>query len=80
MQTISREGGCFTFSFMTYSLDKNTSHGPRTVQHAQLLPQHISSRYQHSEYLQRFRDMDTYEEKHFWLPLMLTFNDQDIEL
>ena len=80
MQTITVSGGSFSFSFMSYSLDKNKSNGPRTVQHAQLLPGHLSNRYQHADYLIRFRDMDTYEERHFWLPLMMTFNNNDIEL
>lgn len=80
MHELTRKGSSFSFTFMTYSYDKNKSSGPRSVQHAILLPGHVKDKNQYSDFLLRFRDMDTYEEKHFWFPLLLEFNGEAIEL
>ena len=74
MHELTRAGRSFSFSFMTYSYDKNKSNGTRCVQHAMLLPSHARDSNKFAEFMLRYRDMDTYEEKHFWYPLLLEFN------
>lgn len=80
MHELTRAGKTFSFNFMSYSYDKDKSHGPVTVLHAQLLPSNRKERNRFSDYMLRFRDMDTYEEKMCWQPLLLEFNGQQLEL
>lgn len=63
MHELTRAGKSFSFSFMSYSYDRDKSHGPVTVLHAQLLPGNRTDHNRYSDYMLRYRDMDTYEEK-----------------
>lgn len=80
MHRLTTEGKSFSFSFMSYSYDRNTSHGPVTVLNAQLLPSNRNERNQYHDYMLRYRDMDTYEEKSCWQMLLLEFNGEQLEL
>lgn len=80
MEELTRAGKTFSFSFMSYSYDKNVSHGPVTVLHAKLLPSNRKERNQYSDYMLRYRDMDTYEDKMCWQPLLLELNGEQLEL
>lgn len=80
MEELTRVGKTFSFSFMSYSYDKSVSHGPVTVLHAKLLPSNRKERNQFSDYMIRYRDMDTYEDKMCWQPLLLEFNGEQLEL
>lgn len=80
MEELTRAGKTFSFSFMSYSYDKNVSHGPVTVLNAKLLPSNRKERNQYSDYMLRYRDMDTYEDKMCWQPLLLEFNGEQLDL
>lgn len=79
MQELSRRGESFSFSYMSYSYTLDKSHGPVNVPHAQLLPS-SSTRNRYTDYMLRYRDMDTYEEKQCWQLLLLEFNGKELEL
>lgn len=79
MHELTRAGKSFSFSFMSYSYDRDKSHGPVTVLHAQLLPGNRTDHNRYSDYMLRYRDLDTYEEKSCWQPLLMEFNGQELE-
>lgn len=70
----------FSFSFMSYSYTRDTSHGIVTVLRAVLLPGNLKDRNSFNDYMLRYRDLDTYEEKSCWQLLLLTFNGEDLTL
>lgn len=80
MHELTREGKTFSFSFMSYSYGRDESHGIVTVLHAQLLPSNLKTRNRYSDYMLRYRDMDTYEEKSCWQLLLLEFNGEPLQL
>ena len=80
MKVLTDQGKTFSFSFMSYSIDKNKSHGIVTVEHAKLRAGNRKDRTRYNEYLLNFVDMDTLEEKTCWQPLLLEFNGIMLEL
>lgn len=70
----------FSFSFMSYSYTRDTSHGIVAVLRAVLLPGNVKERNSFNDYMLRYRDLDTYEEKSCWQLLLLTFNGEDLTL
>ena len=80
MKVLTDKGQTFSFSFMSYSIDKNKSHGIVTVEHAKLRAGNRKDRTRYNDYLLNFVDMDTLEEKTCWQPLLLEFNGIMLEL
>lgn len=80
MKVLTDKGETFSFSFMSYSIDKNKSHGIVTVEHAKLRAGNRKDRTRYNDYLLNFVDMDTLEEKTCWQPLLLEFNGVMLEL
>ena len=80
MKVLTDKGKTFSFSFMSYSIDKNKSHGIVTVEHAKLRAGNRKDRTRYNDYLLNFVDMDTLEEKTCWQPLLLEFNGIMLEL
>lgn len=80
MKIISDNDGTFSFSFMSYSYDKNISHGVVTVEHAKLIGTSKNENNRYADYMLNFIDMDTLERKHCWQLLLLEFNGQQLEL
>lgn len=68
----------FAMSYMSYSLQRGESHGEVEVEHALL----IKNPKTHDEDVQNFmltyRDQDTGEAKHFWQPLLMSFNHEPL--
>ena len=73
MKVLTDQGKTFSFSFMSYSIDKHKSHGIVTVEHAKLRAGNRKDRTRYKDYLLNFVDMDTLEEKSCWQPLLLEF-------
>ncbi len=69
----------FAMSYMSYSRTRGESHGEVEVEHALL----IKNPKTHDEDVQNFmltyRDQDTGEAKHFWQPLLMSFDHQPLE-
>jgi len=65
---------------MSYSYTRDTSHGIVTVLRAVLLPGNLKDRNAFNEYMLRYRDLDTYEEKSCWQLLLLTLNGEELTL
>lgn len=80
MKVLTDKGQTFSFSFMSYSIDKNRSHGIVTVEHAKLRAGNRKERTRFNDYLLNYTDMDTLEDKTCWQPLLLEFNGIMLEL
>lgn len=80
MKILTDKGETFSFSFMTYSIDKHVSHGIVTVEHARLRAGNRKDRTRYNDYMLNFVDMDTLENKTCWQPLLLEFNGQMLTL
>lgn len=77
---VSREGGSFSFTFMTYSIDKQVSHGLRHVCKARLLERSKKEKNQYGEYMLSYIDLDAMQKSHFWQPLLVELDGEPITL
>lgn len=80
MRSLTKMGIPFSFSYMTYSQDKNFSDGPKTVNRAKLRPGTNKINNAFSEIMLNYIDLDTDEPRQFYQPLLMTFNGQILEL
>lgn len=80
MRRLSARRESFSFSFMSYSIARRRSEGVVTVRRARLNKQNRRERNQYSDYMLQYTDLDTGETASCWQPLLLTFNDTELEL
>lgn len=80
MRRISKEGGEFSFSFMTYSITKRKSGGPRLVSRARLSKQSRADTVEQADNLLNFVDLDKGEYNRCYQPLIMTFNGNKLNL
>ena len=78
MRMLSAKGIPFAFSFMTYSMQKHESHGEVTVERALLVRNEKRGEDDLNNYMLTYTDQDTGEAKHFWQPLLMSFNHEII--
>lgn len=85
MRTLSAKGQPFALSFMSYSRTRRKSHGIVEVEHAILVknPKPTATNgsapdLSASDYMLAYRDQDTGEAHHFWQPLLLSFNHEEL--
>ena len=65
MRRLSEEGQSFSFSFMSYSYDRKQSRKEHN---------------RFSDYMLNYINLDTLENGSCWQPLLLTFNNEELEL
>lgn len=80
MRQLSSEGKSFSFSFMSYSYERRKSDGVVHVEHARLRKQSRKENNRFSDYMLNFINLDTMEYGTCWQPLLLDFNDIELEL
>jgi hypothetical protein len=80
MREKSEKGETFSFSFMTYSYERDTSSGVVKVEHARLRKQSTKEKNRFADYMLNFVDTDTAEYGMCWQILLLEFDKQDLEL
>ena len=80
MKQLSDRDECFSFSFMSYSIDKNRSHGIVTVERARLIGGSRIEKNRYADYMLNYIDMDTLERKSCWKILLLEFNNIELNL
>jgi len=78
MRELTAKGQPFAFSFMTYSTQKHMSHGEVSVEHALLVKNEKRGEDDLNNYMLTYTDQDTGEAKHFWQPLLMSFNHEII--
>jgi len=79
MRELTAKGQPFALSFMTYSMQKRESHGESACEHALLVKNEKKGDDSLNNYILTFRDQDTGEARHFWQPLLMSFNHQMID-
>ncbi len=80
MRRVSREGGSFSFSFMSYNSSKGATDGVVFVPSARLLQREDRKFNRHAEEMERYINLDTMEARRFWHPLLMTYNNEVIEI
>ena len=80
MRRLSASGETFSFSYMSYSHTRRKSDGIVSVRRAKLGKQFRKERNQYADYMLDYTDLETGERHTCWQPLLLTFNDQELEL
>lgn len=80
MRQLSSEGKSFSFSFMSYSYERRKSDGVITVNNARLRNQSHKENNRFADYMLNFINLDTMEYGVCWQPLLLSFNDNELEL
>lgn len=80
MRRLSCEGKSFSFSFMSYSYERRKSDGVVAINKARLRKQSRKDTNRFANYMLNFIDLQTMEYGMCWQPLLLSFNDEEIEL
>ncbi len=80
MRRISRNNGSFSFSFMSYNSSEGTSGGIVYVSSARLLGREDRKFNRNAEEMERYVNLATGEARRFWHPLLMTFNNEKIEI
>lgn len=80
MRELSRLRIPFSFSFMSYSIARRKSEGIVTVRRARLCKQNRKERNRYSGYMLNYIDLDTGKQASCWQPLLLTFNENELQL
>lgn len=80
MRELSRLRIPFSFSFMSYSIARRKSEGIIYIRRARLCKQNRKERNRYSGYMLNYIDLDTGKQASCWQPLLLTFNDNELQL
>ena len=78
MRQLTERKPPFSLSFMTYSMSRHASHGEVTCEHALLVKNEKAKDDDLSNYMLTYRDQDTGEARHFWQPLLMSFNGEPL--
>ncbi len=79
MREMSEREEEFAFSFMSYSLTKEESHGEVFVEHALLRKNWKESRNSYQDYMLTYVDTDTGQAHQMWQPLLMSFQHEPLE-
>ncbi len=80
MRELSERKKPFAFSFMSYSRDRQNSHGIVEVHHARLKPRAKAAKYENADLIEEYVDLDTGESKRFYQCTLMFFNGSKIAL
>ena len=84
MRQMSEREEEFSFSFMSYSLTRDESHGEVFVEHAILYKRSKGSKGSkemgYQDYMLTFLNTDTGEVRQFWQPLLMTFQHKPLKI
>ena len=80
MRRLTAAGAFFSFSFMSYSRDRQKSEGIVEVRKAKLRKRGDKKYNQFAEIMEEYLEVDTNQPKHFYHPALLTFNGQKLTL
>lgn len=73
MREMTERGEEFAFSFMSYSLTRDVSHGEVFVEHAQLVKNPKDAKNSYQDYMLTYKDTDTGQAHQLWQPLLMSF-------
>ena len=78
MREMTERGEEFAFSFMSYSLTRDVSHGEVFVEHAQLVKNQKDAKNSYQDYMLTYKDTDTGQAHQLWQPLLMSFQHQQL--
>lgn len=78
MRALTAKGESFAFSYMSYSMQREQSHGEIEVEHATLIKNPKAQKTEYDDYMLTYKNLDTDEAHHFWQPLLMTFNHEPL--
>ena len=79
MREMTERGEEFAFSFMSYSLTRDVSHGEVFVEHAQLVKNQKDAKNSYQDYMLTYQDTDTGQAHQLWQPLLMSFQHQPLD-
>jgi len=77
---LSAEGKSFSFSFMSYNSQAGTSEGVIEVRNGRFLSREDKRHHRDAEIVERYINLDTMETRHFYQPLLMTFEGEKVIL
>ena len=80
MRRLSEKNIPFSFTFMSCNLTDGTSDGVIQVHHARFLSREVKQRHKDADIVERYVNLDTMETRHFYQPLLMTFNGNKVTL
>lgn len=80
MRHLSAEGIPFGFSFMSYNGSEQRSEGVIEVRRARLRCRTRVEHHRHAEIVEEYTDLDTFENRRFYQPLLMSFNGEKVVL
>lgn len=78
MRVLTAKRVPFAFSYMSYSMQREQSHGEVEVEHALLIKNPKAQKSEYDDYMLTYYNQDTDEAHHFWQPLLMTFNHEPL--
>lgn len=79
MREMTERGEEFAFSFMSYSLTRDVSHGEVFVEHAQLVKNQKDAKNSYQDYMLTYQDTDTGQAHQLWQPLLMSFQHKKLD-
>lgn len=80
MRRLSGKNDPFEFTYMSCDLSRAKSQGVVHVNHGRLLSRESENKHKDAEFVERYMDLDTMEVRHFYQPLLMTFNGIKVNL
>jgi len=80
MRRLTDRRESFSFSYMSYSMERKKSSGIVTVPRAILRAQMTKETNKFADYLLNYFDLNLMENRVCWQPLIMTFNNEPLEL
>ena len=80
MRELSEKNTPFEFTFMSCDLSRAGSHGVVHVNRGRLLSRESGKYHKDAEIVERYINLDTMETRHFYQPLLMTFNGAKVTL
>ncbi len=80
MRKLSEKGIPFSFSFMSFSEDRQESKGIVEINRARLRARTSKKHNKNADFMENYLDLDTNEPKQFYHPLLMSFNGENLEL
>lgn len=79
MRKITKAGGTFSFSFMSYSITRDSTQGIVEVHKARLRPRGKVDHNQYAELQEEYINVNTGEPRRFWHCCLLSLNGQSLK-
>lgn len=79
MREMSAREEEFAFSFMSYSLTRDESHGEVFVEHALLVKNPKEAKNAYQDYMLTYKDTDTGQAHQMWQPLLMSFQHKPLD-